>query len=197
MRFYPADAPVPTELCTDEMLLRMLRATDNPLDYDAVMSSQAMLLVHSGGTWPVDGFSAEENLHDLEEHERDHLARTAFTFTVMNPSETQCLGCVYIRPLERLLLQQQAPDDVLAGVGDDAAVVTFWVRASRVEDELDRHLLAALLDWFPRAWAFQRVVYRVDATETRQMEILRDAGLALWYSQPTRGGDIMNLFTAS
>jgi hypothetical protein len=196
MRFYPDHAPVPSELRTDEVWLRMLRATDTPLDYDAVMASQAMLLIHSGGTWPIDGFSLADNLHDLEGHERDHHARTAFTYTVMNTDASQCLGCVYIKPLEHLLAWHQAPEAVQAQVGDDAAVVTFWVRQSRVADDLDRRLLRALLDWFPHAWAFQRVVHRADAAETRQLAILRDAGLTLWHSQPTRSGATMNLFSA-
>jgi hypothetical protein len=52
MLFYPSDAVVPTELRTDDLLLRMLRASDVELDYDAVISSREILLLHSGGRWP-------------------------------------------------------------------------------------------------------------------------------------------------
>jgi hypothetical protein len=100
--FYPGDARVPEALRSDEFLVRPLRATDVALDYDAVISSRAELLVSSGGTWPREGFTLEENRADLERHEREHGERIAFTYTVMNPSETECLGCVY-------LSGQQAP----------------------------------------------------------------------------------------
>ena len=48
--FYPSDARVPEALQTDEFLVRPLRATDVTLDYDAVISSRAELLLGSGGT---------------------------------------------------------------------------------------------------------------------------------------------------
>ena len=70
--FYPENAPVPDMLQTDEFRLRPLKATDVQLDYDAVISSRAELLLTSGGTWPREGFTLEENLDDLERHEQEH-----------------------------------------------------------------------------------------------------------------------------
>src|SRR5260221_14758415 len=55
--FYPSDARIPEALQTDEFLVRPLRATDVRLDYDAVISSRAELLLGSGGTWPREGFT--------------------------------------------------------------------------------------------------------------------------------------------
>ena len=90
-------------LRTDEFLLRPLRATDVQLDYDAVISSRAQLLLSSGSTWSREGFTIEENLADLERHEREHRERVAFTYTMMNTEETECVGCLYMNPLERIL----------------------------------------------------------------------------------------------
>ncbi len=42
--FYPSDGPIPEALQTNEFFLRLLRATDVYLDYDAVISSRAELL---------------------------------------------------------------------------------------------------------------------------------------------------------
>ena len=55
--FYPGDARIPEVLRTDEFLVRPLRATDVALDYDAVISSRAELLLGSAGTWPREGFT--------------------------------------------------------------------------------------------------------------------------------------------
>ena len=140
--FYPGNARVPEALATDEFLVRPLRASDVTLDYDAVISSRAELLLGSGGTWPREEFTLEENLADLQRHEQEHRDRVAFTYTVMNPAETECLGCIYIGPLERLLGQDGESGEYLS---DRTAYVSFWVRHSRLADHLDRRLLQALI----------------------------------------------------
>jgi hypothetical protein len=152
--FYPSDAPVPEALQTNEFLLRPLRATDAQLDYDAVISSRAQLLRSSGGTWPREGFTLEEDVADLERHEREHRERVAFTYTVMNPPETECLGCLYMNPLERLLGRDAEGGAYLS---DNTAYVSFWVRSTHLADDLDRRLLTAFIPWFLNEWAFSHV----------------------------------------
>jgi hypothetical protein len=181
MLFYPQDAPVPAELKTDEFTLRPLLATDVELDYDAVMSSKEMLRVWSQGDWPADDFTLQGNLEDLEWHETEHLEREAFTFTVMNPAETECLGCVYINSLERLSKRFKATEAELAALEDYQACTSFWVRQSRLADELDRLLLAALVAWFERDWAFSRVFFNVHEQVQRQARLLAEAGLEKLY----------------
>ena len=177
MKFYPDDAAVPSGLRTDEFLLRMLRATDVELDYDAVMASKEILRLRSGGRWPREGFTLEENLADLQQHEVEFHARTSFTYTVMNDAETECLGCVYIYALEQLLRRTQAPEEHVAGVRDYEAEVSFWVRQNRIADDLDRRLLAALIPWLRHDFAFTRVLLRAFGREQRQVAIMREAGL--------------------
>jgi hypothetical protein len=181
MLFYPQHAPVPAELRTDEFTLRPLLATDVELDYDAVMSSREMLRVWSQSDWPADDFMLQGNLQDLQGHEKDHIERKAFTFTMMNPTETECLGCVYIYSLEGLLKHLEASEAELAALDDYQANVSFWVRQSRLADELDRRLLAALVAWFERDWAFSRVLFDVHEQVERQALLLTEAGLEKLY----------------
>ena len=175
--FYPPDAPVPAGLRTDEFVLRMLRAADAALDYDAVISSREQLRLKSGGEWPREGFTLAENLADLERHERDFHERSGFTYTVMNPTETECLGCVYIYPLLALLQRVNASPERIAQVGDYEARVWFWARSSRLADHLDARLLEALRRWLGREWAFSRVVFSVNANEAEHISLLQQAGL--------------------
>ncbi len=184
MAFYPADAPVPAELRTDEFLLRMLRATDVELDYEAVMASKDILRLRSRGRWPRDGFTPEENLADLRMHEAEFHARESFAYTVMNPSETDCLGCVYIYPLEELLRRSGVTKEEISTVGSHEAEASFWTRQDRIADDLDRRLLATILPWLRNSFAFSRVVMRAYATEERQVANLREAGLEIVYSHP-------------
>ena len=187
MLFYPSDAVVPTELRTDDLLLRMLRASDVGLDYDAVISSREILLLHSGGRWPREGFTLEENLADLQGHERDHHARTSFTYTVMNPTETLCLGCVYVNPLHRMLQRLGAGADLVTSIEDYAAVVTFWARQSHLAQDLDRRLLHLLLGWLADAWAFSNLTFMANSSQTRHLRIIEEAGLRRLYTVDADG----------
>ena len=178
MTFYPDDAPVPAELRTDEFLLRPLRAADVDLDYEAVMATQEALRRGSGGEWPRPDFTREENPADLQRHEADFRARRGFTYTVMDPTETRCLGCVYIYP--------PAEDDGDAGARDDEAVVWFWVRPDGIAADLDRRLLAALVPWLRRDFAFGRVLFHAWGNDERQTAILSEAGLRVVAARPVR-----------
>jgi hypothetical protein len=181
--FYPAEARVPEALRAAEFLVRPLRASDVALDYDAVISSREELLVGSGGTWPREGFTLEENLADLERHEREHSERIAFTYTVMSPTETECLGCIYINPLEQLIGEDAASGDYLH---DAMGYVEFWVRQSRLAGDLDRRLLQALIPWFQSEWAFAHVAFVCLRAEERQVRLYEEAGLRFLYTLTPR-----------
>ncbi|HEY0605978.1 MAG TPA: hypothetical protein VGD58_23845 [Herpetosiphonaceae bacterium] len=172
MNFYPDQAPVPEETRTDRLWLRPLRATDVELDYEAVMDSKEQLRGWSGGRWPDDDFTLAQNLDGLQQHEREHAAREAFTFTVLDPFGTRCLSCIYLMPV--------APVAEPCCVGASyAANIGFWVRTSELATDLDAHLLATLRAWLAAEWAFDRVVFTISRQEQRQATLFRDAGLSL------------------
>ncbi|MFL5800264.1 MAG: GNAT family N-acetyltransferase [Roseiflexaceae bacterium] len=170
MEFYPVNAPVPEEKRTNRLFLRPLRATDVELDYDAVMSSAEQLRHWSQSDWPTDDFTLAQNRADLQRHEREHGERKAFTFTVLNPHATCCLGCVYIMPLWPQTAELYAGAAYAADVG-------FWVRTSELANDLDRHLLDTLREWFTAEWAFDCVVFSISEQEARQAALLSEAGL--------------------
>jgi RimJ/RimL family protein N-acetyltransferase len=187
MAFYPPDVDVPQEKRTDRCLLRPLRATDVALDYDAVVSSAEMLHRWAQGDWPRDGFTLEENLADLQRHQRDHDERRAFTYTVLDPAGTRCLGCVYIVPLR----------DELTGLAQGAAWpadVAFWVRASEVAGGLDAHLLATLRDWLAAEWAFDRILFPVAARYPHHAALFEAAGLRELLAYADADGDRWRVF---
>lgn len=194
MSFYPDRAAVPDALRTDEMLIRPLRVGDVLLDYDAVISSRAELWLRSGGNWPREGFTIEENLADLQRHEQEHQDCLAFTYTVMNLTETECLGCIYITPLAQRLeraaaTRQQHPEaeaarQPLPEVSPHDAVVTFWVRQSRLADNLDLRLLQALTGWFRTTWTFPRVTFLAQNAQQRQLRLFEQLGMTLFCTLP-------------
>ena len=170
MEFYPTNVLVPQERRTNRLWLRPLRAIDVALDYEAVMSSAEMLHRWSQSEWPTDDFTVAQNLADLKWHEGEHIERKAFTYTVLDPQGTRCLGCVYIVPVW--------PEEVpLCEDAAYAADVGFWVRASELVNDLDRHLLATIRDWFQAEWAFDSILFTICQQETRQAALFTAAGL--------------------
>ncbi len=96
--FSELEISAPLGLNTREFVLRPLLASDAELDYDAVMESREFLREWEQSTWPEDDFTVEANRADLVKAERRHANGDAFTYTVMNLDQTECLGCVYVLP---------------------------------------------------------------------------------------------------
>ena len=129
---------------------------------------------HPDGGWPTDDFSVEENLADMEWHSREQRERIAFTYTVLNPAEDEVLGCIYIVPFEPLLTKNPHLETM---IGDDAALVRFWVVAHRLADGLDERLLRTMVAWFEQAWAFRDVYFHVYHEHAQQIRTFEKSGL--------------------
>ena len=159
-------------------MLRPIVAGDAELDYAAVMETREYLRLWRQSAWPEDDFTVEENRKDLVECEERHLAGRAFTYTVLSPDGTDCLGCVYVYPTRATFLARAA----VTPVGDDKwadveAVVFFWARLPQMEAGMDERLLAALRAWFTREWKLTRTVYATSEPFTQQVDLLSRAGL--------------------
>lgn len=149
----------PAGLKTREFVLRPLLASDAELDYEAVMESKEFLRKWGQSTWPEDDFTVEANRDDLMTAERRHANGDAFTYTVMNLDQTECLGCVYVLPPDA----QMFTGANVAAIGADQwtdcdATVFLWIRKSRLPEGLDRTLLDSLVTWFEREWSFKAPV---------------------------------------
>ena len=142
--FIPSDFEVPEKLETEELRLRMLTVNDVVKDYDAVMSSvDHCKTIWPGGTWPV-GLTLEQNLIDLGWHQKEFQTRRSFAYTVVNPSESMVMGCVYINPSRKR--------------GYDA-VVYLWARQSELANGLEDRLYATVKDWIEKKWPFKMLAF--------------------------------------
>lgn len=144
--FVPSDFSVPEKLETPEFRLRMLTVNDVVKDYDAVMTSVDHLRGVFGphSTWPRPDLTLEQDLIDLGWHQKEFQRRSSFAYTVMDPTESTCLGCVYIDPTTKR--------------GYDAEVF-LWVRKSEFDKGLDPKLLLAVKEWVAEKWPFKKVAY--------------------------------------
>lgn len=184
----PGDS-VPDALHTDAFLLRPITAADAEADYEAVMATRDLLRLWEQTSWPADDFTVSENRRDLAGLAERHAAGRAFTFTMRDPADAQCLGCVYVFPIDAAFLARAsvtARENVDWATVD--AAVYFWVRGERLAGALDARLLDALRSWFSGAWALDRTVYVTSALVTRQTALLEHAGLRVWFelSEPDK-----------
>ncbi|MFQ5980794.1 MAG: hypothetical protein ACE5OZ_21870 [Candidatus Heimdallarchaeota archaeon] len=193
MLFYPEDQVVPEKLEADPFLIRPLRATDVELDYQAVIASRENLLMRTGGRWPKVGFTIEENLSDLEYHEAQHDARNEFTYTVLNMEASECLGCIYIYPLEKSLKDSITEEDLASlKIKDYEAYMTCWVIPAAIEQGWDKRLLEVLREWFAEDWAFTKVVLSFGAAVSpRDLTIPEEIGLPRRFSFETAKGIVI------
>jgi hypothetical protein len=178
MAFNNDDFHAPDELRTDEFLLRPIRASDAQLDYEAVMESKEFLRQWEQSSWPEDDFTVDANREDLAKLERRHTDGESFTYTVMNPTETQCLGCVYIFPTTARLFSkaQIAAIDGARWSAYEAAVY-FWIRQSRLADRLDRRLLDALGPWLEHDWHIEHHLIVTNEQFSQQVAMIESANL--------------------
>jgi hypothetical protein len=141
--FVPPGFVPPAGLSTREFVLEPLGPQHNERDYAAWTSSIDHVRATPGfpdGSWPHE-MTPEENLGDLERHQRDFVERRGFTYTVLDPGDRDVIGCLYIYPL-----------------ADEAgAEVSSWVRADRAQ--LDVPLAEAVAAWLESTWPFERIRY--------------------------------------
>lgn len=173
MAFTNDDFCAPAGLRTDEFLLRPIRASDAALDYEAVMASKEYLRPWEQTGWPADDFTVDANRADLVKLERWHAAGERFTYTVLDPTGTQCLGCVYIAPTGApLFARKQIAAIDGARWSEYEVAVHFWVRTSRLADGLDRRLLDALGPWLEDDWHIERHLIVTNEQVAQQVSLI-------------------------
>jgi len=174
----PFQLEAPAGLTTEQLALRPILATDAEADHEAVMESREFLRVWEQSTWPADDFTVEANHADLTGLELRHARRQAFTYTVLDPAGTTCLGCVYLMPPDAKMFNGARITPLTGTAWEDVdAAVYFWVRASTLAAGTDRLLLDALREWFAGEWDLTRWVFVTHEDLTQQVEMLEAAGL--------------------
>lgn len=163
----------------DGFIVRPLVPSDVVLDHDAVMSSREFLYHwEQEPPYPPEDFSVEDNLGDLEQMDGEHRDRTRYTYTVMNPDESQVLGCIYLLPNDDRMYRTA---EVTSHDGTDLstvdATVAFWVRVSTWDNGFERTLLDAVLGWLRDGWALERPVVMTNEHLDHQIATIESLGL--------------------
>lgn len=178
MPFNVTDMRVPNSLRTESFVLRPIRAADARLDHEAVMESRQYLRLWEQSGWPAEDFTIEENRKDLIKLEQRHSNQESFAYTVMNLTETQCLGCVYVFPIDANIFVRSSISSCDGFEwSDNSAAVYFWIRKSKLAEALDRQLLGVLCSWLKSAWNFRNCVFVTSEEFSQQVKMIEEAGL--------------------
>ncbi|MCB1245989.1 MAG: N-acetyltransferase [Acidimicrobiia bacterium] len=141
MAFVPDDFDPPLAFEGPGFRLEPLGPEHNERDHEAWMSSIDHIRATPGAWkgWP-EPMSLEKNLADLVMHANEFVARTSFTYSVLDGDDV--IGCLYIYPDEE--------------PGSDAKVKS-WVTASRAE--MDEVVWASVRSWLDDDWPFDSFRY--------------------------------------
>jgi RimJ/RimL family protein N-acetyltransferase len=172
--WFDPDFTPPAGLETGRVVLEPLAPRHAALDHAALMGSREHLQrTLQWGDWPSEEFTVEENRGDLERHWKEFEAREGYAFTVLSPDRSTCLGCIYLEPAD----------------GKDPssrnARFAYWVVEDRLDEDLDRHLLEAVLAWIRRDWPLETLALQLRVENERGATIARDLGL-----QPLEGARV-------
>jgi hypothetical protein len=171
-----SSASVPSGLVHPAFVAVPLSTANVELDYAAYMASPAVIRVHSDGRWPVDEFTLEEDCRQAAAHHAAHQARRAFTFLLLDPSQSQSLGCFYLNALREYVRRAGASADTLDAIPPASGMVTFWIRQDLQDTGLTDVIAEAITGWLAADWPLERSLIRIlpgERSSRRALEQLR------------------------
>jgi hypothetical protein len=136
----PHDFKVPLGLWNQWFVLEPLEVRDNVADYRAWTTSIGHIRStpgFEGRSWPDPALTLEDNEREVARHAAHFAPRVGFIYTVLDPSDLNVIGCVYLYP---------------SRTHEYDVDVRSWVRADKAE--LDKPLYEAVRQWLIDDWPF-------------------------------------------
>lgn len=169
--------PIPEYFEHEGFCFEVLHPKHVELDYQALMKSVDFLRRWSNSPWPEDHFSVEDNLIDLEWHYAEFMEKIAFTYTILDQLKTNCLGCVYIRPVTSI--PSLSPEEK-AKLDPFQFFISYWVITEIRNMQLEYEIFNGIRDWLQRDWKFQSVLFVSNSQIPEQNEIHRNNQMELF-----------------
>src|SRR5699024_2990066 len=171
-------------LRADELILRPIIAADARLGCEAVMDSREYLRQWEQSTGRK-AISRSPTIRATSSTSNDGIPRTShspirsFTYTMLDPSESLCLGCVYNVPPDGTLLSRREIIPTAGGAGewsDIDAAVYHWVREREMDAGIDETVLTELEEWIRQEWGLDRIVFVTNAQFGTQTDLFQRFG---------------------
>lgn len=112
MRKWPLDESfeIP-DFESEDFTIELLNPGHLEEDYDAFINSVDLINRTRSVEWPFHGFTIEENLSDLIQHENENTKRESIAFVVRNISDNKYIGCFYFYPIGHMAEKTAVPPD--------------------------------------------------------------------------------------
>ena len=163
-------------------MLRPIEVSDAERDYEAVIQSRQFLRSWEQSGWPEDDFSLADNTDDVRRLVERHQSSESYTYTVSDPEDEQCLGCVYLFPGNASIFERSTIIPKREIAWSDVSIATyFWVRETHQEQGLDVEVLKALLEWLQSEWRATVTTFVTNLGCTQQVALFKDNGLELQF----------------
>ncbi|MDB6372223.1 N-acetyltransferase [Photorhabdus bodei] len=143
-KIVPDEFDVPLLVYGNGFILQPLSPKYANIDYEAVMESRPILKDIFSDDWPDDIKSWEDNLRYIEEDYSDFQQRIGFSYIILDPSESRCLGCVYIFPS---LFE-----------GYDVAIY-YWLHINILNSALAYEIETFIRKWVQEHWCIPHPAY--------------------------------------
>ena len=152
------------------------------------MASRNVVRLHSDGRWPVDGFTSGEARTQAAAHQVEREAGRAFTFLLLDPSQTESLGCLYLNPLRAYPSRVGTDPGTLRTCSPDSAMITFWVHRDQQWTGFADVVARAVNAWVANAWPPGPHLFRILPGERSSRAALEELGLRRVGLRPRREG---------
>ncbi len=160
--------PIPEYFELEGFCFEVLHPKHVELDFQALMKSKDFLRRWSYSPWPEDHFTVEDNLFDLEWHYAEFMEKIAFTYTILDHFKTNCLGCIYIRPINSIPSLSPEKKNILDSF---RFFISYWVITEIRNTLLENSIFKSIRDWLLNTWKFQSVLFVSNTQIPEQNEI--------------------------
>jgi hypothetical protein len=178
MKDFQLPDPIPEYLEREAFCFEVLHPKHVELDYQALMKSKDFLRRWSNSPWPEDHFKVEDNLIDLEWHYTEFKGKNAFTYTILDQFKTNCLGCIYIRPVTSI--PSLSPEEK-AKLDPFQFFISYWVITDIRNTRLENEIFNATRGWLLSDWQFRSVLFVSNSQITEQNEIYQNNQMKLFW----------------
>lgn len=173
---------VPSGLKGGDWVLQPLQKGNAALTYEAYLTNPDAP-IHRHGRCQTDApYTWRDHMERMEKAEQEHHNHKQLSFAVLTATQNKCLGCIHLTPLRPFLTRYHAPDHLLTTLGENSAMILFWLGKAHREQSFVYQIVQTLHQWLAHDWELDEHLFRVHPADVTAVHALQAAGLQMRFS---------------
>lgn len=168
---------VPSILKGGEWMVQPLQMENAALTYEAYLTNPDAPVQRHGRGQSDAPYTWRDHMERVAKAEQEHQSHRQFSFAVLSSNTKKCLGCLHLTPLRPFLTRYQAPEHLLAAIGQNSAMILHWLCRSCREQPFAHQFIQTLHQWLIHDWELDEHLFRVQPTNVPAVHALQNAGL--------------------